>query len=70
MLIDAAHDGDAIAAAVGGRKVVAILCTHAHDDHIDAAPDAGRSPGAPILLHPADAELWGRPTPTGCPTAN
>jgi len=59
LVIDAAHDAAAIAAAVGNRRVVAILCTHGHDDHIDAAPDLAVRTGARILLHPADAPLWG-----------
>lgn len=59
LIIDAAHDVDAIAAAVGDRDVIAILCTHGHDDHIDAAPALSDRTGAPILLHPADAHLWG-----------
>ena len=59
LVIDAAHDADAIAAAIGDRTVVAILCTHGHDDHIDAAPALAARTGAPILLHPADAHLWG-----------
>ena len=41
------------------RKVLAILCTHAHDDHVRPAPAAGDRFGAPVLLHPADRELWG-----------
>ena len=59
LVIDAAHDVDAITRAVGGRRVVAILSTHGHDDHIDAAPDLAARSGAPIMLHPADAHLWG-----------
>ena len=59
LVIDAAHDAAAIAAAVAGRRVVAILSTHGHDDHIDAAPELAELTGAPILLHPADAHLWG-----------
>jgi len=59
LVIDAAHDADVIAKAVAGRKVVAILSTHGHDDHIDAAPALADLTGAPILLHPADAHLWG-----------
>ncbi|MFI9721855.1 MBL fold metallo-hydrolase [Streptomyces sp. NPDC052396] len=58
LVVDAAHDAEAIAAAVGGRRVVAIVCTHAHDDHIDAAPALARLTGAPVLLHPADLPLW------------
>jgi glyoxylase-like metal-dependent hydrolase (beta-lactamase superfamily II) len=59
LVIDAAHDANAIAGAVGGRRVVAILSTHGHDDHIDAAPELADVTGAPIMLHPADAHLWG-----------
>lgn len=59
LVIDAAHDAAKIAEAIGGRRVVAILSTHGHDDHIDAAPALADLTGAPILLHPADAHLWG-----------
>ncbi|GGO55079.1 MBL fold metallo-hydrolase [Streptomyces lasiicapitis] len=58
VVIDAAHDAEAIAAALGERRLVAIVCTHAHDDHVDAAPALADRTGAPILLHPADLELW------------
>lgn len=57
-VIDAAHDADAIAAAVGDRRVIAIVSTHGHDDHIDAAPALADRTGASILLHPADEPLW------------
>ncbi len=59
LVIDAAHDADAILRAVGDRRVIGILCTHGHNDHIDAAPAVAQRTGAPILLHPADAPLWG-----------
>ncbi|HEX5810946.1 MAG TPA: MBL fold metallo-hydrolase, partial [Pseudonocardia sp.] len=58
IVVDAAHDADAIAATVGDRRVVAIVCTHAHADHIDAAPALADRFGAPILLNPAEAPLW------------
>ncbi|MFJ6214108.1 MBL fold metallo-hydrolase [Streptomyces sp. NPDC092296] len=58
LVIDAAHDADAIAAAVGDRRLVAIVSTHAHNDHIDAAPALAARTGAPILLHPDDLPLW------------
>ncbi len=58
VVIDAAHDADAIAEALGGRRLVAIVCTHAHNDHIDAAPALAERTGAPILLHPDDLPLW------------
>ncbi|MGW5434547.1 MBL fold metallo-hydrolase [Streptomyces sp. NPDC004059] len=58
VVIDAAHDADAIAAAVAGRRLVAVVCTHAHNDHVNAAPELAARTGAPILLHPADEVLW------------
>jgi glyoxylase-like metal-dependent hydrolase (beta-lactamase superfamily II) len=57
-VIDAAHDADAIVAAIGDRRLLGIVCTHGHDDHIDAAPDVADRTGAPILLHPEDEVLW------------
>lgn len=58
MVVDAAHDANAIAAAAGEREVVAIVCTHGHDDHVNAAPALSSLVGAPVLLHPADDVLW------------
>ena len=59
LVVDAAHDAAPIAAAVGDRSVRAILCTHGHNDHINAADELSRGiGGAPILLHPADEMLW------------
>ncbi|WP_326630516.1 MBL fold metallo-hydrolase [Nonomuraea fuscirosea] len=58
VVIDAAHDAAPIAERVGGRAVRAILCTHAHNDHVNAAADLARLTGAPIRLHPDDQVLW------------
>jgi glyoxylase-like metal-dependent hydrolase (beta-lactamase superfamily II) len=58
VVIDAPHDVQAIVDVVGDRKVLAVLCTHAHDDHVRYAPDLGRVVGAPVLLHPADLPVW------------
>ncbi|MBB2909651.1 glyoxylase-like metal-dependent hydrolase (beta-lactamase superfamily II) [Streptosporangium becharense] len=58
LIIDAAHDAAAIAERVGDRRVTAIVCTHAHNDHINAAADLAARVDAPILLHPDDRELW------------
>lgn len=58
LVVDAAHDAAAIAAAVGGRRVTAIALTHGHNDHINAAVALQDLVDAPILLHPADRMLW------------
>jgi glyoxylase-like metal-dependent hydrolase (beta-lactamase superfamily II) len=58
LVIDAAHDPAAILAAVGGRQLSAIICTHGHNDHINAAPQVAEAKGAPILLHQGDEVLW------------
>ncbi|MGW1499018.1 MBL fold metallo-hydrolase [Streptomyces mirabilis] len=58
LIVDAAHDARTIHQAVAGRRVTAIVCTHAHDDHIDAAAELSVLTGAPVLLHPDDNELW------------
>jgi glyoxylase-like metal-dependent hydrolase (beta-lactamase superfamily II) len=58
LVIDAAHNEAAIAAAVGERRLVAIVCTHAHNDHINAAPALADRFQAPTLLHPSDHALW------------
>jgi len=39
----------ALLAAIGGRKVTAILCTHTHRDHSPAAPAVQAATGAPVI---------------------
>lgn len=58
IVIDAAHDASAIADAVAGRHVAAIVCTHGHNDHITVAPELAALLDAPVLLNPADTMLW------------
>ncbi|MGA5536185.1 MBL fold metallo-hydrolase [Mycolicibacterium nivoides] len=58
VVFDAAHTADPIIEAVGGRNVVAVVCTHGHNDHITVAPELGKALDAPVLLHPADEMLW------------
>lgn len=58
IVVDAAHEAAPIVEAVGDRAVTAIVCTHGHNDHINAAVDLAAATGAPILLHDADRMLW------------
>lgn len=58
VVFDAAHTAEPIIDAVAGRNVVAVVCTHGHNDHITVAPELGDALDAPVLLHPADEMLW------------
>lgn len=57
-LIDAAHEPVTILSVVGDRHVLGILCTHGHNDHINAVPELVSHTGAAAYLHPADRVLW------------
>jgi len=69
VIIDAAHDADAILAAVGDRAVTAILITHAHNDHIGAAKALRAASGAPVWLNYGDRMLWDAVYPDSAPSA-
>lgn len=58
LVVDAAHEAAPIIDAVAGRRVVGVLCTHGHNDHVTVAPQLAEAFGAPVLLHPGDAMLW------------
>ncbi|MBK8459720.1 MAG: MBL fold metallo-hydrolase [Micropruina sp.] len=58
VVIDAPHDPVAIVKLIDGRHVQAIICTHAHDDHVRFAPSLAYATGAPIMLHPDDLPVW------------
>jgi glyoxylase-like metal-dependent hydrolase (beta-lactamase superfamily II) len=58
VVVDAAHDHRPIADAVAGRQVRGVLCTHGHNDHINAAVQLAEEVDAPIWLHPDDGMLW------------
>ncbi|MGC5385914.1 MBL fold metallo-hydrolase [Micromonospora chalcea] len=67
LVLDAPHDVAAIRQVIGDRRVVAIVATHAHDDHVRVAPELARATGAPVLLHPADRVLWDMVHPDTAP---
>jgi glyoxylase-like metal-dependent hydrolase (beta-lactamase superfamily II) len=67
LVIDPAHDAAAIAAAVAGRTVKAILLTHGHDDHIAAVREFGGLVNAPVYLNRDDWMLWDRVFPGTTP---
>lgn len=58
IVFDAAHDHQRIVDAIAGRSVKAIVLTHGHNDHINAAVPLRDAVDAPILIHPLDSMLW------------
>ena len=69
IVVDAAHDHRPIVAGVGSRRVVAVVCTHGHNDHINAAVPLAEAVGAPIWVHPDDRMLWDVVWPDRAPDA-
>jgi len=58
LVIDAPHEAAPIIEAIGGRKVTAIVLTHGHNDHINAAADLAAATGARVWFPPEDRMLW------------
>ncbi len=58
VVIDAPHRAEPIAELIGSRMLIAILCTHAHDDHVTVTRELSDRFAAPVYLHPDDGVLW------------
>jgi glyoxylase-like metal-dependent hydrolase (beta-lactamase superfamily II) len=58
-VVDAAHEPGKIRAAIGTRRLLGVISTHGHNDHINAAIEvAAGFEDAPVYLHPDDQMLW------------
>ena len=67
VVVDAAHDAARILEAVAGRTVRAVLCTHGHNDHVNAVDGLVEATGAIVALHPDDRVLWDMEHPGHAP---
>ncbi len=60
VIIDPAHDAEAIMKAVGDREVYLVACTNAYSTHIGAALAIAEETEADIALHPREMRAWRR----------
>ncbi|MEX1907694.1 MBL fold metallo-hydrolase [Janibacter sp. Y6] len=70
VVVDAGHQAGPIRDAVGDRTLDAIICTHAHNDHVDVVVELAEALGAPIWVHPKERELWEMTYPQRVPDAD
>jgi glyoxylase-like metal-dependent hydrolase (beta-lactamase superfamily II) len=56
LLIDAAHSPDVLLGVLDGQRLQRIVTTHQHQDHWAALPEMIAATGAPVAVHPEDAE--------------
>jgi glyoxylase-like metal-dependent hydrolase (beta-lactamase superfamily II) len=55
-LIDAAHSADVLLGVLDNQRLQRIVTTHQHADHWAALPEMIAATGAPVAVHPEDAE--------------
>ena len=73
MVVDPSCSADKILAALGDRKLDAIVLTHSHFDHTGAAAELREATGAPVIASAVDAPLIEEPRdedllhPAACP---
>ena len=53
-LVDGCFEADKIVAGAEGAKIVGILQTHGHPDHIQALPELKEKLGVPVYAHPGE----------------
>lgn len=58
-IIDPGADAETLLSLVEGTTVDKILLTHGHGDHVGVLEAVKKATGAPVYLHPGDAEHFG-----------
>lgn len=56
VVIDPGDEADRIMAAIGDRRLAAVILTHGHFDHLGAAAPLASVSGAKLYVHEADAD--------------
>ncbi|MGH3665066.1 MAG: MBL fold metallo-hydrolase [Egibacteraceae bacterium] len=57
LLVDAANDAERLLAELDGLDLAGTVTTHGHGDHWQALDAVADATGAPVWLHPGDADL-------------
>jgi glyoxylase-like metal-dependent hydrolase (beta-lactamase superfamily II) len=57
LLVDAAGDAPLLLSLVGDGRLVGVLETHGHWDHVQALAEVEAATGAPVLVHAGDAAM-------------
>ena len=57
LLVDAAGDAPLLLSLVGDGRLVGVLETHGHWDHVQALAEVQEASGAPVLVHAGDAGM-------------
>ena len=58
IVVDPGTDARAVFDAAGDREILAVICTHGHADHVEAALEVAERDEAPLALHPKDRLFW------------
>jgi glyoxylase-like metal-dependent hydrolase (beta-lactamase superfamily II) len=58
IVVDPGRDAPVVLDAVGDREIIAVICTHGHADHVEAAWEVAERDEAPVALHPKDRLIW------------
>jgi hydroxyacylglutathione hydrolase len=58
-IVDPGAEAGKILALTKGTRVDKILITHGHFDHVEALEEVKNATGAPVYMHPAEAEKFG-----------
>jgi glyoxylase-like metal-dependent hydrolase (beta-lactamase superfamily II) len=58
IVVDPGREAGPVLAAVGDREVMAVICTHGHASHAEAALEVAARDEAPVAVHPKDRGFW------------
>jgi glyoxylase-like metal-dependent hydrolase (beta-lactamase superfamily II) len=59
IVVDPGADARRLLRELGGRRVLAVVATHLHFDHVGAAAEVVRATRAPFVMHALDWEMRG-----------